>query len=79
MAESESGTDGDVEVYFADDGQDFNGDFALRLLLDSGEYRYTTISNVTIAHQATKIFAVAPGSDWEWSEVDHLWLEAFPS
>ncbi len=79
MADPVAGTNGSVEIYYADDGQNFDGDIEMRILLNSGQVRYATISDVTLTDQTTDNFSVAPGTDWEWSNVDHVWVQALPA
>ncbi len=73
-----SGSEATVEIYFEDDGQDFDGDFTLTLTLDDQQVRTTSIDGASIDHEQTKRFTVADGSDWDWNDVESVVVIAVP-
>lgn len=73
-----SGSQATVEIYFEDDGQDFQGDFILTLTLDDQQVRSTSIDDVAMDDQETKRFVVEDGSDWDWNDVESVVVVAVP-
>lgn len=58
----------------------FVGDIVLTVfLLDTDERRTVTIDGVWLTHGETVELSVEPGVDWDWDEVESVWVELQPA
>ncbi len=67
-----SGSEATIEMYFEDDGENFAGDLEIDVSLTGGGSDTVYVYDTEIDHATSRTYYVAPGSSWNWNDVDSL-------
>ncbi len=64
-----------LDLYYDDDSGAFSGYIELSVLLTNGDFHYVTIEDVSLPEQEITVLDLAPGVDFSWIDVAHVWVE----
>ena len=75
---SSDGSEATLDMYYEDDGQDFDGDLSLLLDIDGGGHETVVLESVEMDHQSNNEFVVDAGATWDWNDVTRVTVTAIP-